>query len=87
MNKVSGNFDETTKISIFFLYRGYEPEKIYGSGMKHISAKMYLKSRLYISPNFYFPLNSSENEANALVFGEFFYLVFITNIFDIKNTF
>ena len=36
-NYISGNFDLTTKISIFVVYRGNNPEKNFHNKMKHIS--------------------------------------------------
>ena len=45
MDRVWGNFDETPKISIFDFYRGKLSEKNHDSEMKHISAKIWPKSR------------------------------------------
>ena len=43
MNQISGNFDLTTKISIFVVYRGTNPEKYFHSKMEHKSRECFFQ--------------------------------------------
>ena len=72
----------------FFAYNEVSKRKKIITAERNTSVRRYVQNLGSVFARFFFShLNSSENEANALVFGGFSNYFFIANVLDRKNTF
>ena len=72
----------------FFTYIEVTNRKNCMTAERNTSVRRYIQNLGGVFARFFFsPLNSSENEANVLVFGGFLRHVFVAKIFDRKHTF